>query len=394
MLDTTLDFFTKGAWTLFIIALALLFLRTVIQEGLVAAFGIFASRFVAIGLLLLLSISAVNESLIFVQPQQVGVVVSLFSPEGVRDQPFRSGLRWIIPLAEEMYLYPIYWQTYTMSGRPLEGQEVGDDAIIARTSDGQEVIIDCSAIFRVQTDQAIRIHIEWQDRYISDFVRPMIRGIVRTEVSQFTIDEINSSKRRDLERSLELLVRQEMEDKGFVLDQFLVRNITFSDIYAISVEQKQVALQDITRNEHVADQIRRLAEGRADEVVRLAEAEATAIFVRAEAQAEALELIAAAVAENPDLLTYEYIDKIAPGVRVMILPNDNPFILPLPNLDDETNSASTLPVATPSLLDEAIDSLQPSISEPIAPAIPPSTPAITVTVAPSATPFPAPTAVP
>jgi hypothetical protein len=55
-------------------------------------------------------------------------------------------------------------------------------------------------------------------------------------------------------------------------------------------------------------------------------------LIEAEADAKALELIAAALAGNPDLITYSYVQKLAPGIQVMLVPNDNPFLLPLPTL--------------------------------------------------------------
>ena len=148
-------------------------------------------------LTVVLAISLLSASLVFIEPQDVGVVISLISQDGYREMPFRSGLHYIVPLAERVERYPIYWQTYTMSGDALEGDKVGDDSIAARTSDGQSVYLDCSVIFRVDANDVIRVHIDFQDRYVQDFVRPVLRGIVRTEVSQFTADEVNSSKRKD-----------------------------------------------------------------------------------------------------------------------------------------------------------------------------------------------------
>lgn len=96
-------------------------------------------------------------------------------------------------MLEDMAIYPIYWQTYTMSSSLTEGDTLGDDSIRARTSDGQEVRLDTSVIFRINTDQAVLVHIDWQARYIQDFIRPIVRGVVRTQVSQFTVKEVNSS---------------------------------------------------------------------------------------------------------------------------------------------------------------------------------------------------------
>jgi regulator of protease activity HflC (stomatin/prohibitin superfamily) len=110
----------------------------------------------------------------------------------------------------------------------------------------------------------------------------------------------------------------------------------------------------VRRSEYEAEQIRTLAEGRADEVRALAlaradeirvraEAEAAARLVAANAEAEALRLIADALNGNADLLQYRYIEKLAPNVRVMLVPNDSPYILPL----NELNLADLPPTAIP-----------------------------------------------
>ena len=76
-------------------------------------------------------------------------------------------------------LYPISKQTYTMSIAPNEGQMSGDDSISARTSDGQEVMVDASVIYQIDPTKVTQMHIQWQDRYSDDLVRPVSRGVIR-----------------------------------------------------------------------------------------------------------------------------------------------------------------------------------------------------------------------
>ena len=281
--------------------------------------------------------SLLSASLVFIEPQEVGVVISVISPNGYREDPLRSGLHIIVPLAEKVVRYPIYWQTYTMSMETLEGSKVGNDAIAARTSDGQAVYIDSTVIYRIDANEAVRVHIDLQNRYVDDFIRPVMRGVIRTEVSQFTADEINSSKRKNLEENLGALLSQAFTEKGFVLDRFLLRNIAFSTAYASAIEQKQVAEQDQLQREYQAEQMRKLAagerdklkievEGKAVAIQREAEAQATAAVVKAEADAKALKLIADALKDNKNLLLYRYIDKLSPNIRVMLVPNGNQYI--------------------------------------------------------------------
>lgn len=334
--DSLLNGLALITTSIFIIYTITRFVLWVLNEGVVIALVRLFSYRILLPFLLVLGINLLSMAVVFVLPQQVGVVVSAVSPGGVRPLPLRGGFHLIVPFVENVELYPISWQTYTMSAGLTEGDEIGDDSIRARTSDGQEVFLDTSVIFRINVDQAVLIHVDWQDRYIEEFVRPLIRGNVRTQVSQFKVAEVNSSARKDLESTLERLLRDEFALKGLILDQFLLRDIGFSPEYAAAVEAKQVAQEDQARASFHAEEVRRLAQGEAD-----------AILINAQAQADGLKLIAEALEQNPSLVTYEYVQKLSPGIQVMLVPNDNPFLLPLPELNAQSAITTTTNTVTP-----------------------------------------------
>lgn len=348
LLDRTLEIIALVTWLFLAIFILLHFWRVIRRRGVSAALNQLITRRIVMVLSVAIALTLLSNALVFIEPQEVGVVVSLVSPQGYRDRPLRSGLRWIVPFLEQVNRYPIYFQTYTMSGKPTEGQNLGNDEIVARTSDGQEVALDTSVIFRIDAAQVIQLHIDWQGRYIEDFIRPLMRGLVRTKVSQFTVDEVNSSRRLDLERDLSNEVQTALEDKGFIMDRFLLRNVTFSPEYAATVEQKQVAQQQTIQKEYEAEQIRRLAAGEADRIRIIAEAEAEAIRVKAQAEAEALRVIAAELAERPDLITFRYVEKLGPGIKVMLVPNNAPYLLPLPSLETGLQASPALTPTTSS----------------------------------------------
>jgi regulator of protease activity HflC (stomatin/prohibitin superfamily) len=252
--------------------------------------------------------------------------------------------------------YPIAHQTYTMSVAPLEGQMAGDDSVAARTSDGQEVLLDASVIYHVDPAQVVQVHIDWQKRYVDELVRPLARGVIRDAVSQYGVEEVYSTQRTEMTTEIQEALRQKFMENGLLLADFVLRNITFSPEYAASVEQKQIAEQQaeqarfvVEQRRQEAEQARQVAQGRADAVVIEAEGAAEARIIQAEAEAKALLLIAESLRENPDLLTYQYINKLAPGIRVMLVPNDTPYLLPLPEIEAGAGEASILPTPTPQL---------------------------------------------
>jgi len=284
-------------------------------------------------------LSTVSAGLVFVQPQERGVVISAIAPDGYRKEVLQPGLRWVIPYAESVKTYSISKNTYTMSIAHQEGEIQGDDSISARTSDGQEVYIDASIIFSLNPAETLNVHIIWQDRYVDGLVRPTVRGVIRDAVSQFRVNEVYSTKRDQLKNQIEDAMRTELEDNGLILSDFVLRNITFTPEYAASIEQKQIAEQLAQQAEYIveqrkqeAEQARQVAEGTKDAAILAAEGRAESAVIEAKAEAEALQLIADVLASNPALLNYRYIEKLTPGIEVMLVPNDNPYLLPLPEL--------------------------------------------------------------
>ncbi len=308
---------------------------------------------IILALVLALILNAVSAGLVFIQPQERGVVISAVAPKGYRDQILQPGLHWVIPYAESVKTYSISKNTYTMSIAQHEGEIKGDDSIAARTADGQEVYIDSSIIFALDPERVLEVHIAWQDRYINGLVRPTVRGVIRDAVSQFRVNEVYSTKRDQLLEMMTTDLREALERNGLLLSDFVLRNITFTDEYAASIEQKQIAEQKAQEAEYVveqrkqeAEQARQVAQGKKDSSIIEAQGRAESRIIEAEAEKKALQLIADAINENPELLNYRYIEKLAPGIQVMLVPNDNPYLLPLPDLDN-LRSGGDIPSPTP-----------------------------------------------
>ena len=326
------------AWILFIGTIIVAVMRASRGKGIRGALPL-----VLIMLLVALIFSTASAGIVFIQPEERGVVISALSPQGYRSEALQPGLRWVIPFFESVVRYPISRQTYTMSIASSEGAMEGDDSIDARTSDGQQVKIDASVIYAIDPAQVVTVHIDWQNRYTDELVRPLARGIIRDAASQYGVEQVVTSKRDEMTQKMRSDLTTRLSENGLLLVDFILRNITFSPEYAASVEQKQIAEQQAMQAKFVveskkqeAEQARQTAQGAADAVVIRAKGDAESRVIQAEAEAKALQLIASVLKENPDLLNYQYINKLAPGIEVMLVPNNNPYILPLPSLPSQT----------------------------------------------------------
>jgi len=298
--------------------------------------------YVTLAILIAIVFSSISAGLVFIEPDQRGVVISAISAKGYREEALTPGLHWIIPFAETVVQYPISRQTYTMSIATSEGKVQGDDSITARTSDGQEIYVDASVIYAIDPNQVVKVHILWKNRYGDDLVRAQARGVIRDVVSQYRVEEVVTTKRFEMAEKLRQTMASKLTDNGLVLVDFILRNITFSPEYAASVEQKQIAEQTAQQAKFVveqkrqeAEQARQTAQGSADASVIRAKGEAEARVIEAQAEAQSLELIAKALQSNPNLITYQYITKLSPTVQTMLLPSSSPFVFQLPNINNQ-----------------------------------------------------------
>lgn len=296
-----------------------------------------ASRIFLIIVVVIVLIGLGSSTIVFVPPDKVGVVVSRITSGGYRPQPLQSGLHFVVPLLENVEKYSKAKQTYTMSASIEEGQRAGDDSIRVRTKDGQEVFVDASVIYSINPANVVNLHITWQNRYGEELVRPLVRGIIRDAASQYGVEEIVSTKRGELEAYITEQLTAKMAENDLIMQDFVLRDIHFSEEYAAAVEQKQIAEQQALQAQFVveskkqeAEQARQVAQGQADAAVIAAKGDAEARLINAEAEAKANELIAASLRDNPELLTYQYITRLSPSINTILVPSDNPYILPIP----------------------------------------------------------------
>ena len=197
--------------------------------------------------------------------------------------------------------------------------------------------MDASVIYQVNPNKVVDVHILWQDRYSSDLVRAQSRGIIRDAVSQFNVEQVISNKRFELVAYINEELGIKFEENGLTMVDFVLRNITFSPEYAASVEQKQIAEQEakqaafvVVQKKEEAKQVVETAKGDSQAAVIEAEGRAEARLIEAQAEADALSLIQEAIANNPELLTYQYITKLAPNISAMLLPSESPFVFQIP----------------------------------------------------------------
>lgn len=291
----------------------------------------------ALGLVIGLLFSVISQGILVVLPQQVAVIVNTLNGE-LEGTPRTGGTHIIAPVVQIPYIYEVVQQSVALDGEASPGDE---GSVIARTSDGQEVRLDVSVIYSIDPSNANRLHLTWQNRYEDLFVVPTTRSVVRDAVSDYEALEIYAGGRETLSASAFDRLSARLQRDGLILSDLIVRNITFSPLYAEAIEQAQVAAQEaerarlqVQRIEQEAEQARAEAQGLRDAEVLRAEGEAQAIVLRAQAEAQALSLVSDQIAANPALIQYEYIRNLADNVGLVLVPANSPFLFDLASLPE------------------------------------------------------------
>lgn len=290
-----------------------------------------------LGLVFGLIMSIVSQGVVVVQPQERAVIFNTLSGE-LTETGLTPGTHIVIPILQDATTYDVSQQEYTMSAMSEEGQRPGDDGIVARTRDGQEVQIDITVLFNIDPDQINLVHVRWQNRYRDEFVRPTVRNLVRNEVAQYDAESIYGESRATLEDEMEQAIRDEFAQEGLQLTDALIRSLTFSDEFVQAIEEKVTEQQSLQRAEIAQERIRVEAEAEANAAIERARGNAESIIIEAEAQAQALALISEQIAANPSLIQYEYIQRLSDNISMILLPSDSPFLF-------DFNSIEALPQA-------------------------------------------------
>jgi regulator of protease activity HflC (stomatin/prohibitin superfamily) len=311
-----------------------------------------------LGLLLAIVFYIGGAGVVQVNANEVAVVYQPFGGdpnEGrLTKEPLGPGVHIIVPGLNVPTIYSTRLDTYTMSGVSTEGKITGDDAIKGRTKDGQQVDLDVSIVYGVSAKNVNLLHLKWQNRFESEFVRPTSREAVREVASAYSVEEIYGEKRAELKTKLIENLTPKFAANGLVLSDVLVRNITFSTEYIKAIEQKQVAAQDAERAKQEAERVRTQAKGQADAAVLAAkgesdalaaraQGEADAIRIKAKAEADALALINEQLQKNPLLIQYTYVQKLAEKVTIMLVPSNSPFLFDTKMFTDASGSGITTP---------------------------------------------------
>lgn len=237
--------------------------------------------------------------------------------EGVRNE----GMTLIVPFVQKTINYDVKTQTYNVGTSDNAGGTGSEGPIEARTADGQTVQVELSVRFQPEEAELWKLHKEVGQSYEAKIILPEIRGVVRTIVAQYSVMDVYSVKRLELQKRMEDALRKTFERYYIRLNDVVIRNTRFSEDFQKAIEAKQVALQEAQRMEYVLQKEKQEKQRK---------------IIEAEGDASSIKIRGQALAANPRLIQYEYVQKLTPGIKGVI--TDQKTIMNFSNLFNETKS--------------------------------------------------------
>ncbi|MBI1745548.1 MAG: prohibitin family protein [Acidobacteria bacterium] len=257
-------------------------------------------RWILLGLAAFILFGVLRETFLFVEPTKMAVVVNRFSGQLSSRRP---GFYFLMPGVQESYLYDVTEQSYTMVRKHAEGQEMGDDSIQCLTSDGLSVFLDITVRYQLDPDRIADLHRRFGVAYVNKIVRPQINSVVRSIVSKYSIVDVYSGKRAQIQSEVTTSLFDDMNRNVIILKEVLLRDVNLTPEFHKAIEQKQIAQQEAQRKQYELERERVEKERK---------------IIEAQGEAESMSLKGKALAQNPALIQYQYVTKIAPGVQTII----------------------------------------------------------------------------
>ena len=260
----------------------------------------------------IIAVALLVQSLVTVQAGTVGVVKRL----GAVRQEFKPGLHMIVPFVDRVVIFPTLKKNYEASDSPQSSMADYPDIIVsALTSDGQQIKVGVTARFMIQPGKAAWILQNLGDErdYVEKVVKTEIRGSGRRVPTKFAAYDLYTKRSYEAQQALFDEIAPKFDKNGLILDEIVLRNITFTSEYAKTLEEKQIALENITTEKNKLEQ----------EKIRKEQK-----IVAAEGDARSIEIRQAALTKNPTIIQWEFVQKLAPNIQWGVLPDN---IIPMFN---------------------------------------------------------------
>jgi len=187
------------------------------------------------------------------------------------------------------------------------------------TKEGLNVAADVSILYRIKPEAAPRVLEQAGMSYEEVLILPVFRSVAADVSSRFMAKDLHSGERAAIERAIQKQMTQELDARGFVVENVLLKSIRLPAGLAQAVEQKLEAEQRAQQMQFVLETERQEAERKR---------------VEAEGIRDAQKIIGAGL--TPIVLQYQSIQAMrdlaaSPNAKLVMTDGKTPFLMTPPD---------------------------------------------------------------
>ncbi|MBF0483437.1 MAG: prohibitin family protein [Candidatus Omnitrophica bacterium] len=186
---------------------------------------------------------------------EVGIRVIKWSPiakQGVVQKIYAPGATYFFPpVINDWYTFDTKLQNMEMTATHSRGARQGNDALIFKTIDGNDIALDVIIAYRIDPAKAPDIvqTVAWNNYELEEkLVRPITRNVTRELFGELkTEDFYIANKRTEKAELAKQQLNKILNNSGVIVESVLPKDYRFNAAYQQAIEDKKIADQQVER---------------------------------------------------------------------------------------------------------------------------------------------------
>ena len=228
-----------------------------------------------------------------------GIVYNLDG--GIEKEVLDQGWKWVAP-TKRIITYTVGLEQSFMTA-DNRGDSTDDESFEIPTKEGSSLVVDVSFSYKFDRDRLPETFTTFKGQdgkeILRTFIKPKMQAWMKEITPEFTLMEIISTKRNEVNRTLTERLTERFDKYGIVIDNVALADVRPDSRTADAIEQRIQAQDELERTKVEANTAKveankqkEVAEIEAEEARIKAQGSADAILIKAEAQAKANKMIA------------------------------------------------------------------------------------------------------
>lgn len=190
-----------------------------------------------------------GETEVGVRTRKLGV----FGPKGVEEKIYEPGSTFILlPIINDWHTFDTKLQNLEFTYHRDRGDRKGQDDLLFKTIDGNDISLDVIIVFRIDPAKApliLQTVAASNEELREKVIRTVARSKPRDIFGELKTEEFYVADRREGQSRKAKAVLQEMlEPMGIIVEKVLTKDYRFNPNYQKAIEDKKVADQKVEKN--------------------------------------------------------------------------------------------------------------------------------------------------